>query len=75
MAAIAVFPIFILNFTSHGYYGCVVATVFKLSGQIRYQKRLLENMVFGVCVCVCMCVHCPGGLNLLWAICSKYYSI
>ena len=36
MAAIAVLTIFILNFTSHGYYGCVIATVFKLSGQIRY---------------------------------------
>ena len=55
MAAIAVFPIFILNFTSHGYCGCVIATVFKLSGQIRYEKRLLENMVFGVCVCVYVC--------------------
>ena len=28
--------IFTLNFTSHCYYGCVVATVFKLSGEIRY---------------------------------------
>ena len=51
MAAIAVFPIFILNFSSHSYYGCVIATVCKLLGEIRYKKRLLENMVFGVCVC------------------------
>ena len=41
------FSIFILNFTSHGYYGCVIATVFKFSGQIRYYKRLLKNIVFG----------------------------
>ena len=55
MATIAVFPIFILNFTLHGYYGPVIATVFKLSGQIRYQKRLLKNVVFGACVCVYVC--------------------
>ena len=37
MAAMAVFPIFIiLNFSSHSYYGCVIATIFKLSGEIRY---------------------------------------
>ena len=36
MADIAVFPIFILNFSLHSYYGCVIATVFKLSGEIRY---------------------------------------
>ena len=70
MALIAIFPIFILNFSSHSYYGCVIATVCKLLG--RYKKSLLENMVFGVCVC--MCAHWLGGLNLLWTLCSKYYS-
>ena len=54
MAAIAVFPIFILNSMSQYYYGCVIATVFKFSGQIRYYKRLLKNIVFGACVCVCV---------------------
>ena len=36
MAAIAVFPIPIINFLSHSYYGCLIATVFKLSGKISY---------------------------------------
>ena len=36
MALIVVFPIFVLNFSSHFYYGCVIATVFKLSGEIKY---------------------------------------
>ena len=30
------FSDFILNFMSHYYYGCVIATVFKLLGEIRY---------------------------------------
>ena len=36
MAVIGVFLIFILYFLSHSYYGCVIATVFNLSGEIRY---------------------------------------
>ena len=36
IAATAVFPIFIINFLSHSYSGFVIATVFKLSGEVRY---------------------------------------
>ena len=39
----------------------------------KFYKRFLENIVFGACVCVC--VHWLCGLNLLFALCSKYYSI
>ena len=59
------------SFSSYSYCGCVIATVFKLSREIRYSKRLLENMVFGAC----LCVHWLGGVNLLLALCSNYYSV
>ena len=32
---------------------CVIATIFKFSGEINYYKRLLENIVFGACMYVC----------------------
>ena len=42
------------DFSLLSFSGCVIATVFKPSGEIRYYKRLLKNMVFGVRVCVCV---------------------
>ena len=49
------FSTFFLHFSSSSYSGCVIATVFKFSGQISYYKRLLKNIDFGACVCVYVC--------------------
>ena len=46
------FSIFVLNFLFY-YNGCLIATVFNLSGEINYYKRWLKNFVFRTCVYVC----------------------
>ena len=51
MAAIDIFPIIILSFLTHSYCVCVIATVFNLSGEIRY-KRCYLKILFLECVYV-----------------------
>ena len=72
MAATAEFLLF-SSYLPPFCYGCVIATDYKLPEQINYYNRLLENIAFGACVC--MRVHLLGGLNLVLALCSKYYFI
>ena len=54
MAAIEVFPIFILNFMLHYYYGCVIATVFKFHDKLGTIRGCLK-IWFLECVCVFVC--------------------
>ena len=56
MAVIAVFPIFILNFSLHSYYGCVIATVQEKLGT----KRGCLKLWFLECECVCVCTGQVG---------------